>query len=167
METKKSPKGLASRPIASLLEKKLIRKEKLYVKHHQQEYESPWWNPKNQTCYYSVNYEELERLIETTESTGNIRFEEYTKLRIEEIKETKVCELSRNKTKNTNYRKLTNKQDYSDRTSNKSESIAAANSQVSLEGKESHKSSNSSLSRSYLLLLVKKRQELEPNTIKP
>lgn len=151
--------------IASLVEKKLIRKEKLYIKHHQQEYQSPWWNPKNQTCYYSVNYEELQKLIEKAEaglalapvlkdtaphngdasfpaeSIGNIRFENPTKLSIEETKKTKVCELSRNKTKNTNHKRLTDKQNYSDRVKSQSSSFAAA---TSLEFKEAEKNQKGS-----------------------
>ena len=62
--------------IASLLEKGLIRREKLFVQHHEQEYQAPWWNPKNQTYYYSVNYEELQKLIKKAETVENVRFVE-------------------------------------------------------------------------------------------
>ena len=93
--------------IASLLEKGLIRREKLFVKHHQQEHNSPWWNPKNQTYYYSVNYDKLQELIEEVENTQkaesieNVRFENDTKLSVEDFSDTKCCELSQNRSKNT------------------------------------------------------------------
>ena len=116
--------------ISSLLEKNLIRKEKLFTKHQKQEYKSFWWQPNNQTCYYSINYEELQKLIEKTEAkpaqtTENVRFESSAKLRFEETKETKVCELSRNSTKTTNYKELTTKQEYGDNQVEKLTSAAA------------------------------------------
>ena len=112
--------------IASLVEKNLIRKEKLYVKHHEQEYQAPWWNPKNQTYYYSVNYEELQKLIKKAESTGNIRFVESTELSVEVSLETKVCELSQNRSKITNKRIPTTKQSQSQAVNSESEPFAAA-----------------------------------------
>ena len=111
--------------IKSLLAKNLIRKEKLFAKHQKQEYKSFWWQPGNQTCYYSINYEELQKLIEKAETTQNGRFEKFTKLSFEESKKTKVCELSRNSTKTTNYREPTTEQDYSDRQVKKLTSAAA------------------------------------------
>ena len=129
--------------IASLVEKNLIRKEKLYVKHHEQEYQAPWWNPKNQTYYYSVNYEELQKLIKKAESTGNVRFVESTELSVEVSKETKVCELSQNRSKITNKRIPTTKQSQSQAVNSESEPFAAAGLKKPFkEGKESHHSSN-------------------------
>jgi len=113
--------------IASLLEKNLIRREKLFAKHQKQEYKSFWWQPKNQTYYYSINYAELEKLIKTVEKTENGRIEEYTKLSSEVSLATKYCELSQNRSESTNQRKPTTKQS-GDRATNKSESIAAATS---------------------------------------
>lgn len=127
--------------IASLLEKKLIKREKLFVRHQKQEYRSFWWQPKNQTYYYSIDYEELQKLIKKAESTGNVRFENSTKLSSEESKDTKVCELSQINTDITNNRKSTTKQE-SDRLSNKSEPLAAAELKSALEGKERHQSNN-------------------------
>ena len=111
--------------ISSLLEKNLIRKEKLFTKHQKQEYKSFWWQPNNQTCYYSINYEELQKLIEKAEATENVRFESSAKLSFEETNQTKVCELSRNNTKITNYKEPTTKQEYSDRQVKKLTSAAA------------------------------------------
>ena len=93
--------------ISLLLEKGLIERQKLYVKHHEIKYDNPYWHPKNQTYYYSVNYDKLQKLIdeaekaEKAESTENIRFEDSTKLSIEEFLDTKYCELSQNKTEIT------------------------------------------------------------------
>ena len=90
--------------IASLLEKELIRREKLYVKHHEIKHDNPYWHPKNQTYYYSVNYDKLQKLIseiENAETIENVRFENDTKLSVEDFSDTKCCELSQNKTKNT------------------------------------------------------------------
>ena len=111
--------------ISSLLEKNLIRKEKLFTKHQKQEYKSFWWQPNNQTCYYSINYEELQKLIEKAETTENVRLESSTKLSFEESNQTKVCELSRNSTEITNYKELTTKQGKSDNQIEKSTSAAA------------------------------------------
>jgi hypothetical protein len=93
--------------IASLLAQGLIRREKLFVKHHQQVHNSPWWHPKNQTYYYSVNYDQLQKLIEqvetpkNSETIENVRIEDSSKLSVEEFTDTKCCELSQNNTKNT------------------------------------------------------------------
>ncbi|MBE9048196.1 hypothetical protein IQ255_28045 [Pleurocapsales cyanobacterium LEGE 10410] len=87
--------------IASLLEKGLIERKKLYVKHHQIKHDNPYWNPKNQTYYYSVNYDKLQKRIdavEKAETTENVRIEDFTELSIEEFQDTKCCELSQNKT---------------------------------------------------------------------
>ena len=90
--------------IASLLEKGLIEQKKLYVKHHEIKHDNPYWHPKNQTYYYSVNYDELQKRIEqvegtkNAESTENVRIEDSTKLSSEDFQDTKFCELSQNKT---------------------------------------------------------------------
>ena len=90
--------------IASLLEKGLIERKKLYVKHHEIKHGNPYWNPKNQTYYYSANYDELQKRIDRVEGTKNaetlenVRIEDFTKLSIEDSLDTKCCELSQNKT---------------------------------------------------------------------
>ena len=90
--------------IASLLAKGLIERKKLYVKHHEIKHDNPYWNPKNQTYYYSVNYGKLQELIDEVEnqenarSTENVRIEDSTKLSSEEFKNTKSCDCSQNKT---------------------------------------------------------------------
>ena len=93
--------------IASLLEKGLISRKKLYVKHHEIKHDNPYWHPKNQTYYYSVNYDRLQELIdevenqENAESTENVRFVSPTKLSIEDFQDTKYCELSQHITNTT------------------------------------------------------------------
>jgi hypothetical protein len=90
--------------IASLLEKGLIQREKLYVKHHELKYDNPYWHPKNQTYYYTVNYEKLQKLIEQVENQENpetienVRFVSATRLSVEDCTDTKSCELSQHKT---------------------------------------------------------------------
>jgi hypothetical protein len=91
--------------IASLLEKGLIYREKLYVKHHELKHDNPYWHPKNQTYYYSLNYDKLQGLIEQHENAEiieNLRVESHTKLSVEDSQDTKCCELSQNKTDITN-----------------------------------------------------------------
>jgi hypothetical protein len=101
--------------IASLLEKGLIERKKLYVKHHELKHNNPYWNPKNQTYYYSVNYDELQKRIErvestkNAESTENVRIEDSTKLSVEDFQDTKYCELSQN---NTDITSIENKSRY-------------------------------------------------------
>lgn len=95
--------------IASLLEKGLIERKKLYVKHHEIKHDNPYWNPKNQTYYYSVNYDELQKRIERVEkarSTENVRFENSTKLSIEDSLDTKFCDCPQNNTDITSIENL-------------------------------------------------------------
>lgn len=86
--------------IASLLEKGLIQRKKLYVKHHEIKHDNPYWNPKNQTYYYSVNYDELQKMIDEVEnkenarSTENVRIENSSELSSEEFQDTKFCDYS-------------------------------------------------------------------------
>ncbi len=105
--------------IASLLEKELISREKLFTKHQIQLGDRFWWQPKNQTYYYSLNYDKIRELIDRVENDGafkdsnsirvpappetpeNIRFVSDTKLSVEDSKTTKFCESTQNNTKNT------------------------------------------------------------------
>ena len=108
---------------ASLLKKGLIRREKLFTKHQIQNGDRFWWQPKNQTYYYSLNYDRLQELIEQVEnkenaearpahgevsspsflaeSPENVRFENSTKLSVEDFSDTKSCDCPQNNTKNT------------------------------------------------------------------
>jgi hypothetical protein len=87
--------------ISSLLEKGLIKREKLYVKHHEIKHDNPYWHPKNQTYYYSVNYDKLQKLIsevENPETIETVRVVSATMLSVVDCSDTKSCELSQNKT---------------------------------------------------------------------
>ncbi|MGV2831629.1 hypothetical protein, partial [Myxosarcina sp. GI1(2024)] len=104
--------------IASLLEKGLIERKKLYVKHHEIKHNNPYWNPKNQTYYYSVNYDKLQELIDEVEnqenagSTEKFRFVNPTKLSSEDFQDTKCCELSQNNTDITSTENITKNQSH-------------------------------------------------------
>lgn len=90
--------------IASLLKKGLIRREKLFTKHQIQNGDRFWWQPKNQTYYYVLNYDKLQELIEqveNAESTENVGFENSTELSIEDFSDTKFRDCSQNRSKNT------------------------------------------------------------------
>ncbi len=104
--------------IASLLRKGLIRREKLFTKHQIQNGDRFWWQPKNQTYYYSLNYDRLQELIEqvenkeNAESTENVRFENSTKLSIEAFQDTKSCDCPQNRSKNTSIENKTKDQSH-------------------------------------------------------
>ncbi len=100
--------------ISNLIEKGILNREKLFVKHHEQEHNSPWWHPKNQTYYYSLNYDKLQELVGEYESartshnsepssapvssqtSENVRIVDSTKLSVEEFTTTKFCDYSQN-----------------------------------------------------------------------
>ena len=108
--------------IASLLEKGLIEREKLFVKHHELKHDNPYWHPKNQTYYYSVNYDKLQELIERAENRSeevknaetveNVRLENLTELSVEDFSDTKCCELSQNKTNITSIKNYSKDQSH-------------------------------------------------------
>ncbi|WP_019503289.1 hypothetical protein [Pleurocapsa sp. PCC 7319] len=84
--------------IASLVKKGILLKEHLFKEHHGNNYA-----PKNRTYYYSVNYEELEKLFREQEmavTTENVSFVSSTK-QFCESSEKQFCESAKNKTKNT------------------------------------------------------------------
>jgi DNA-binding Lrp family transcriptional regulator len=101
--------------IASLLEKGLIKREKLYVKHHELKHNNPYWHPKNQTYYYSVNYDKLQKLIEQVENPEtieNVSIVSSTTLSVVESKNTKCCEVSQNNTENTSIENISRDQSH-------------------------------------------------------
>jgi hypothetical protein len=53
-----------------LSDRGIIRREKLFTKHQIQNGDRFWWQPKNQTYYYSLNYEKLQELAEQFTSTS-------------------------------------------------------------------------------------------------
>ena len=133
----------------SLLSKGLIRREKLFTKHQIQNGDRFWWQPKNQTYYYSIDYEELQELIASAErgkisrTVENVCFENSTELSVEEIKETKFRGLSQNRSENTNQKKITTKQ--SDHLNIETQdNIAAALPEINLKRENYSKNKNPS-----------------------
>ena len=91
-----------------LVDRGIIRREKLFTKHQIQKGNRFWWQPKNQTYYYSLNYEKLQELAdnfqlpqesaETVETSGSIKTQILSN---EEINNTKFSDCPKNNTKNT------------------------------------------------------------------
>lgn len=82
----------------------IIRREKLFTKHQIQNGDRFWWQPKNQTYYYSVNYDKLQELADNLQSPETAETSVSIKTQIlsnEEIKDTKDFDYARNNTKNT------------------------------------------------------------------
>ena len=87
-----------------LVELGVVRREKLFTKHQIQQGARFWWQPKNQTYYYSLNTERLQEVAEnyeTAETPENSVFEKTQKLSNEEIQDTKFSDYPKNNTKNT------------------------------------------------------------------
>ncbi len=102
-----------------LVELGVVRREKLFTKHQIQQGARFWWQPKNQTYYYSLNTERLQEVAENYETDGafkdsnsisvpappetleNSVFEKTQKLSNEEIQDTKFSDYPKNNTKNT------------------------------------------------------------------
>ena len=90
-----------------LSDRGIIRREKLFTKHQIQKGDRFWWQPKNQTYYYSLNYERLQELAEnyqdskTPETPKTSVFSKTQTLRDREIKHTKDFDCSKNNTNST------------------------------------------------------------------
>lgn len=104
-----------------LSDRGIIRREKLFTKHQIQKGDRFWWQPKNQTYYYTLNYEKLqdlgkkfvserakkERTKDTAEASDNAQTPENSvslKTQIlsnEEIEDTKFSDCAKFNTKNT------------------------------------------------------------------
>ena len=54
-----------------LSDRGIIRREKLFTKHQIQRGDRFWWQPKNQTYYYSLNYEKLQELADNLTTPVN------------------------------------------------------------------------------------------------
>ncbi len=90
--------------MTQLAERGIIRREKLFTKHQILKGDRFWWQPKNQTYYYSLNTEKLQELADnykTAETPENPVFIKTQILSDQEIKNTKDFDCSKNITKNT------------------------------------------------------------------
>ena len=90
-----------------LSDRGIIRREKLFTKHQIQKGDRFWWQPKNQTYYYSLNTDKLQELAdnfqisktsETPETSVSIKTQILSN---EEIEDTKDFDCAKNNTKNT------------------------------------------------------------------
>ncbi len=93
----------------------IIRREKLFTKHQIQKGNRFWWQPKNQTYYYSLNYEKLQELAarftspsergdkgdNRAETPENSVFLKTQTLSNNEIQDTKDSDCAKYITKNT------------------------------------------------------------------
>ena len=91
--------------MAQLTERGIIRREKLFTKHQIQNGDRFWWQPKNQTYYYSLNTEKLQELADNfgspQESAQTVETPVFVKTQIlsdREIKHTKDFDCSKNNT---------------------------------------------------------------------
>ena len=79
----------------------IIRRAKLFTKHQIQKGDRFWWQPKNQTYYYSLNFEKLQELADNykTAETPETSVSSKTKILSErEIKDTKFFDCAKNNT---------------------------------------------------------------------
>lgn len=101
--------------MAELVELGVVKRQKLFTEHQIQNGDRFWWQPKNQTCYYSLDTQGLQKLAQdffaekdkpketqkSAETTENLVLCKTTNLSIVENQNTKVCDYSQNNTKNT------------------------------------------------------------------
>jgi len=84
-----------------LCDRGIIRREKLFTKHQIQKCDHFWWQPKNQTYYYSLNFDKLQELADNygmAETPVNSVSIKTQTLSIEEIKNTKDFDCAKNNT---------------------------------------------------------------------
>ena len=91
-----------------LSDRGIIRREKLFTKHQIQNGDRFWWQPKNQTYYYSLITSKLQELADnfqlSEQEAENLETSVSIKTQIlsnEEIKDTKDFDCAKNNTKNT------------------------------------------------------------------
>lgn len=101
--------------MAELVELGVVKRQKLFTKHQIQKGDRFWWQPKNQTCYYSLDTQGLQELVQdffaekdklketqkSAETTETLVLCKTTNLSIVKNQNTKVCDYSQNNTKNT------------------------------------------------------------------
>ena len=104
--------------MAELVELGVVRRAKLFTKHQIQNGDRFWWQPKNQTYYYSLSTEKLQELVreffsqEMAETPETSVLCKTTKLSFVEKQNTKVCDCSQNKTKNTSIENISTDQSH-------------------------------------------------------
>ncbi len=91
-----------------LVELGIIRREKLFIKHQIQQGDRFWWQPKNQTYYYSLNTEKIQELADNYQlpdkKAETLETSVFVKTQIlsnQEIQDTKFSDCAKNRSKNT------------------------------------------------------------------
>ncbi len=104
--------------MAQLVELRIVRREKLFTKHQIQNGDRFWWQPKNQTYYYSLNTDKLQELAdnflqpESAETPETSVFQKTKKLSNQKNQNTKVFDCSKNNTKNTSTENISRDQSH-------------------------------------------------------
>ena len=84
-----------------LSDRGIIRREKLFTKHQMQNGDRFWWQPKNQTYYYSLNTDKLQELADNYKTAETPETSVFVKTQIlsnEEINNTKDFDCAKNNT---------------------------------------------------------------------
>ncbi len=101
--------------MAQLAERGIIRREKLFTKHQIQKGDRFWWQPKNQTYYYSLNTEKIQELADNYKTAETPETSVFIKTQIlsnEEIQDTKFSDCAKNRSKNTSIENKTKDQSH-------------------------------------------------------
>ncbi len=113
-----------SKLMAQLVEREIVRREKLFTKHQIQKGDRFWWQPKNQTYYYSLNTEKLQELAANYQSSVKEAEPPETSVFIKtqilsdrEIEDTKFSDCPKNNTKNTSIENISKDQYHPNRPS--------------------------------------------------
>ena len=108
-----------SKLMAQLVEREIVRREKLFTKHQIQKGDRFWWQPKNQTYYYSLNTEKLQELAANYQSSVKEAEPPETSVFIKtqilsdrEIEDTKFSDCPKNNTKNTSIENISKDQSH-------------------------------------------------------
>lgn len=98
-----------------LRDEEIIHREKLFTKHQIQNGDRFWWQPKNQTYYYSLNFDKLQELADNygmAETPENSVFVKTQTLSNEEIKNTKDFDCAKNNTDITSIENISKDQSH-------------------------------------------------------
>jgi hypothetical protein len=105
--------------MTQLADRGIIRREKLFTKHQIQNGDRFWWQPKNQTYYYSLNTEKLQELADNfnlpQESAQTLETPVFIKTQIlsdRVFKDTKDFDCSKNNTENTSIEDISRDQSH-------------------------------------------------------
>lgn len=98
-----------------LSDRGIIRREKLFTKHQIQKGDRFWWQPKNQTYYYSLNFDKIQELAENYKTAETPETSVSLKTQIlsdQEFEHTKDSECSKNNTDITSIENISKDQSH-------------------------------------------------------